>query len=246
MNRLSIAAHRLLIRLAIKDKTPVETFSQAGEDILLQSLFSQKIQLGEPGFYVDIGAYHPVTYSNTNYFYKHGWRGVNVEPRPGSKSVFETHRSRDINLEMAVSDHRGTVDFYHLSPTSTINTTTASRATSAKAPIAIPCDTLDNILAQHLPSKTRLDFVSIDVEGAESSIVSSTDWRHWRPRIVVVEANGKTVEDFSSSPVTKYLGSIGYPLIDLRRLYWPPAEKMVKETAASLFFCDSEFYGLAD
>ncbi len=34
------------------------------------------------GFYVDVGAHHPMLYSNTYYFYKQGWSGINIDAMP--------------------------------------------------------------------------------------------------------------------------------------------------------------------
>ena len=44
-------------------------FSHAGEDAILQAIFSKKLAKKEKGFYIDIGAYHPFNASNTYLFY---------------------------------------------------------------------------------------------------------------------------------------------------------------------------------
>jgi hypothetical protein len=71
----------------------VKSFSQEGEDMVLRKEFQDKLN----GFYIDIGAYHPQKYSNTCYFYCKGWRGINVDPTPGSMDVFKKERPNDIN-----------------------------------------------------------------------------------------------------------------------------------------------------
>ena len=58
----------------------VRSYSQEGEDMILRRIFGDK----RLGFYVDVGAHDPRRFSNTYYFYKRGWRGINIEPRPGS------------------------------------------------------------------------------------------------------------------------------------------------------------------
>ncbi|MCD7914177.1 MAG: hypothetical protein LUG96_02180 [Tannerellaceae bacterium] len=62
------------------------SYSQEGEDIVLNFLFENKE--GYKGFYVDIGTHHPFRFSNTAYFYKQGWQGINIEPTPGAIEVF--------------------------------------------------------------------------------------------------------------------------------------------------------------
>ena len=55
-----------------------KSYSQEGEDILLSRIFRNQ----KKGFYVDIGAHHPTRFSNTYYFYKLGWRGINIDAIP--------------------------------------------------------------------------------------------------------------------------------------------------------------------
>jgi hypothetical protein len=58
-------------------------FSQFGEDQVVNAIFNSKPH----GFYVDIGAYHPTEISNTCYFSKKGWRGINVAGRLQEKFI---------------------------------------------------------------------------------------------------------------------------------------------------------------
>ena len=51
------------------------SFSQEGEDLILQRYFEGKTK----GFFVDIGAHHPIRFSNTYHFYRRGWRGMVVQ-----------------------------------------------------------------------------------------------------------------------------------------------------------------------
>src|SRR4051812_23180628 len=76
----------------------VPAFAQEGEDRLLLRLLE-----GAPaGFYVDVGAHHPQRFSTTFAFYLAGWRGINIDPRSGTRALFDRIRPRDINLELAV------------------------------------------------------------------------------------------------------------------------------------------------
>ena len=56
---------------------PSLAFSFLGEDKLL-SLFCPC----PTGFYVDVGAFHPIVGSNTYKLYLRGWRGITIEPCP--------------------------------------------------------------------------------------------------------------------------------------------------------------------
>lgn len=77
------------------------SFSQFGEDLILQHLLPDK------GFYIDVGANHPVTHSNTWLFYQNGWRGITVEPNPCLAGLHRTRRPRDVVLAAAVGKKRG-------------------------------------------------------------------------------------------------------------------------------------------
>ena len=76
-------------------------YSQAGEDMLLSLYYEGK---KHKGFYVDVGAHHPYRFSNTAYFYKRGWRGINIEPTPSLFKAFPRRRRRDINLNVGIGN----------------------------------------------------------------------------------------------------------------------------------------------
>src|SRR4030042_4646353 len=65
-------------------------YSQDGEDIVLASFYEEKP--GYKGFYVDVGALNPLRFSNTQYFYEKGWRGINIDATPGSMKEFNEIR----------------------------------------------------------------------------------------------------------------------------------------------------------
>jgi len=84
------------------------SFSQEGEDMILQRIFSGK----NDGFFVDVGAHHPTRFSNTYLFYLKGWRGINIDAAPGSMTAFRKVRPADINIECPVSDKSDIATFY--------------------------------------------------------------------------------------------------------------------------------------
>src|SRR5947209_16011862 len=79
------------------------------EDILLARLFH-----GRQGTYVDVRANHPTLNNNTYFFYLRGWRGVNIEPVPSARPLFEEVRSGDLNLSVAASDVEGDLPFFEV------------------------------------------------------------------------------------------------------------------------------------
>ena len=75
------------------------SYAQNYEDVLLNRLFSDCPN----GFYIDVGACHPVVHSVTKLFYERGWHGINVEPIPGLCEMLAHDRQRDINLGIGLS-----------------------------------------------------------------------------------------------------------------------------------------------
>jgi FkbM family methyltransferase len=150
--------------------------------------------LTEPtGFYVDVGASHPTTHSVSRHFYDRGWRGINIEPRASSAEAFQRERPRDVNLQVVVGRTEGETLFYDL-----VRPELGELATSVPACAVelkkvgheiveqkIAATTLARVCEQHAPA--RIDFMSIDVEGAESDVIAGGDWKRWRPRVLVVE-----------------------------------------------------------
>ena len=52
-----------------------EFYSQWGEDRFIKDFFKNKSK----GFYVDIGSFHPIMYSNTCCLFDIGWSGMNID-----------------------------------------------------------------------------------------------------------------------------------------------------------------------
>ena len=156
------------------------SYAQNNEDVLLNRVFGGQ----QVGFYVDVGAFHPVEGSVTKAFYDRGWSGINLEP--GSIfDVLAAARPRDVNLRMAVLDRKGEVAFYEDPADGGMSHVLDTGEPGG--PRRVPCDTLEAIIADHGKGRP-INFIKVDAEGAEAAIVRSTDWRRLRPRVLVFEA----------------------------------------------------------
>ena len=91
------------MRARLLDIHAQKSYSQEGEDMVLERIFAGK----KGGFYVDVGAHHPRRFSNTYFFYRKGWKGINIEPNPEAIHAFQSDRKRDTNLQCGISDRPG-------------------------------------------------------------------------------------------------------------------------------------------
>lgn len=190
------------------------SYSQEGEDLILSRLFESR----ESGFYVDVGAHHPIRFSNTYRFYRRGWRGINIDAMPGSMDAFHRVRQRDINLEIPVLKERGVLSYYQFnepalnsfSPelSKERNGKNGCRVVNVVELEGLP---LRDILSEHLPSpEQRIDFMSIDVEGLDLAVLESSDWERFRPSAVLVEIERSSLHTISNDPIYRYLSGHGY------------------------------------
>ena len=153
------------------------------------------------GFYVDVGAYHPVLFSNTYFFYLHGWRGLNIEARPGSRQLFETARPRDINLEMGVSRNVGELTYYVVGEDSTMNSFSREfleeidMLKEVKREVPVPVLPLADVFRKYLPANQPIDFLTVDAEGHDLEVLESNDWERFRPSFVVSEDTATVADE---------------------------------------------------
>ncbi|WP_199119092.1 FkbM family methyltransferase [Pedobacter sp. ASV28] len=191
------------------------SYSQDGEDMILKALFEQK--KGYKGFYVDVGAHHPVRFSNTKYFYDKGWKGINIEPTPNAIKAFKTFRRRDINLNIGIGPEKGELTFYcfnepALNSFSKEVSERVDRESSKYKIIKelkIEVMPLSLVFDQYLPKGGKIDFISIDVEGLDYQVLTSNNWDKYQPEVILVEEN-IDVDHIGDSPIYNFLKGKGY------------------------------------
>ena len=83
----------------------------------------------------------------------------------------------------------------------------------------VECDTLDNLLLTYAPQATMFEFMSLDVEGAEMSVLESIDFTRVAFGIMLIEANEHN--PLKNLAMTKFLETKGYSFIfEYERSYW--------------------------
>lgn len=197
------------------DRFAKQSYSQEGEDIILGRLFPNR----DSGFYIDVGAHHPRRFSNTYFFYKQGWRGINIEPNPDMMIGFSKERGEDQNLQMGIHERRGKLQYFKFNDPA-LNTFDAELARqrvettsySVVETIEVQVDRLEAVLAQHVPVNVNIDFLSIDVEGLDLSVLKSNDWNRFRPRIVLAEEISSSLSSVVNGKIASFMVKQKYEL----------------------------------
>lgn len=193
-----------------------KSWSQEGEDQILQRIFERQ----KNGFYVDVGAHHPKRFSNTYLFYKRGWQGINIDAMPGSMKAFSAARPRDINLEVGIGIENAQLN-YHIFNEPALNGFSQHLSLERHSDtsnykiikvIKISVQPLSEILSRHLPKGSRIDFLTVDVEGLDYEVLRSNDWVLYRPYFVLAEILSSSLHDIERSPVGKFMNEKGYEL----------------------------------
>lgn len=193
-----------------------KSYSQCGEDLIVRYVFDF-LKIPSPT-YLDIGAHHPQFLSNTFLFYRQGARGINVEPDPILFQAFPKQRSRDTNLNVGISNHEGELPFYVMSvPTLNTFSETDARAAVAQGKVKIerifPVKVRPiNVVLQEYLRDAPLDFLSIDVEGLDFTILSNLDFSRWRPKVICAETitYSETNQGKKISEIAVLLHELGY------------------------------------
>lgn len=191
------------------------SYSQQAEDLAIQRYFEDK----QNGFFIDIGAFHPIKYSNTYLFYKKGWNGINIEPNPENIELFKVIRPNDLTLNIGISDQPQKLTYYQFN-VSALNTFDEMHANqwakkegfSIKKTLEIETFPLKEILQKHLKKEQIIDFMTIDVEAYDLKVLKSNDWENYRPTLLLVEEYVYDKNSFQESEICKYMGIIGYKL----------------------------------
>ena len=153
----------------------------------MENIFKDK----KDGFYVDVGCGHPIKNNNTYLLNKKGWSGVNIDLDKDNINLFNIYRKHDDNIFAAVSDQQKEVDLYFYHSKSAINTINKNVADYQQAKVSqikkIKTQSLNDILDKSNFKDLKIDFLSIDVEGSELSVLKNFDFERYSPKVIVVE-----------------------------------------------------------
>lgn len=174
-----LAAQRVWeIERAFGDHRPY--FSEAGQDRFLDD---RVFRGRRDGVFVEVGGYDGVAGSNCLFFEAfRGWSGVVVEPLPALRDLI-VERRRAPCIDVAVSDEDGVSEFVHVIDGYTqmsgllstyhegVLDLVRSNPDHREGVLQVKTRRLSSILAER--GLNRIDYCSLDIEGAEQSVLST-------------------------------------------------------------------------
>lgn len=207
--RLGYLFGRLLVKIM---RLKVFSYSMINEDNVIDWLTGYK----KNGTYIDVGAYRPNEINNTKLFYQRGWRGINIEPSKSGHDMFVKERPEDKNYNCAIGS--GEIEYFGSDNESSGNTCDKNVAEKRgmKSLGMAKLKPLKEIFEEN--GLTRVDFISMDVEGYEMEILKSNDWNKYRADVLCIEGIG----------YGKYLKNFGYKFV-----FWDGGNSYYKSKSAN-------------
>jgi FkbM family methyltransferase len=169
--------------------------SQTGQDVWAYNNTGKK----SGGFYLDIGAHDGKLVSNTHYLdHEQKWQGICIEANPTSFAQLAGNRSaRCIPVNAALYHTAGKeLSFVDCSVGGGFTEYRHKHAgvDERYAKITVTTQVIGDVLETHMPvGVTDIDFMSIDVEGAELDILSVFPWDQYRIGLICIEHNGSMI-----------------------------------------------------
>lgn len=195
----------LLDRVHIRLEWPdIVGSSVCDESKVVKEYFAEKLASGKPGFAVDIGAADGICHNNCFELYNapYGWWGVSVDANP---RFHEQRSNLFANTKVKVCfDAVGTKNAFVKFRQDSKNI--GHSAVNPSGNIEIRSWHINDFLKDYKVPYT-VEFVSIDVEGLERSILEQWDFDTWKPQLFCVEKGYQFKHIFLQNGYAAYNGN---------------------------------------
>jgi FkbM family methyltransferase len=184
-------------------------YSQHDEELIIRHFFDDE----RGGVFLDVGCWDWKEGSTTLYLEERlGWSGIGVDAQDQVREGYAKNRPRTKFLNYIVTDHSGTMEkLFVADQISSINEKHVELFPGAQwyatEPTLVPAITLNDLLQQQ--KIERIDFLSMDIEGAEPKALAGFDIEKYKPRLVCIESSPE-IRD----AILQYFTSHGYERID--------------------------------
>ena len=192
------------------------SYAQNGEDVVLRRAFTS-----DHGTFVDVGAGGHTIHSVTRAFHDAGWAGISVEPHASFARELRASRPQETVIEALVGACAGSRALYCFTRDDVSGQSSVIRGVADGVAAAtgaawerrdIRVVTLADVWSA-LTHPSEVDFLKIDIEGAETEVITATDWVSVRPKCIVVEAIDPVTREPSHEAWEPVLEAAGYAMV---------------------------------
>ena len=194
--------------------TEQKRYSQFDEELIIRDFFQDR----RGGVFVDLGAAWPIRDSTTYYLEKHlGWSGIAIDALPFYAPGWKKRRSRSKFFAYAVTDRSGEKLTFYRNDWPTLSSLSKEQAKmwggeEKLTEVEVETITLTDLLDAE--GVTKIDHLTIDIEGAELPALAGFDIERFQPELVCIEGGPVRGDAYRA-----YFGPRGYELIERYREY---------------------------
>ncbi len=158
-----------------------------------------------PGYFIEIGAFHPSELSNTCLLEEKGWRGACVEPRPHGDW---SSRANTILLEHVITGDGRDVTFIDGDELGGIEEHVVHHASKVSQKPRIRLSSITPLeMLKRAEAPTTIEYMSLDTEGSELEILEHFPFDEYTVKMITVEHN---YEEPKRTHIKKFLEARGY------------------------------------
>ena len=242
-----IEQNKILKKINILYKNNLN-FSQFGEELIIKNILKKMTNsnIKINNFYLDIGAFDPVLYSNTFRLYGLGWKGICVEPNENKTKNWHELRPLDLVLNQAVVPDNYNDDYVEMISAHSNSAIEMVNTSSIKRKIVNPntmqfkykakCIKFKDLMEYCKNSNLYPFFLNMDIEGLEESISIHSDLAKYRIPLLCIE---HTLNEFSDK-----LSVLEYQNSKLVNYFLANNYYLVSICGISLIFCHKDYADL--
>ena len=196
-------------------------YSQDDEETLIRAFFDDR----RNGVFVDVGAGDPVKNSTTYYLEKHlGWHGIAVDALAEYAADYARLRPSTRFFSYFVEDTSGGTRDFYASPEKDFSSGTGDDPRGGNyQKRQVSTITLDDLLARE--GVAHVDFLSLDIEGAEPAALAGFSIGRYQPALACVEIHsaehGRAISEYFT--LHGYREITAYRSMDPINRYFAPA-----------------------
>ena len=195
-------------------------YSQDDEETLIRAFFDDR----RNGVFLDVGAGDPVKNSTTYYLEKHlGWHGIAVDALAEYAGDYARLRPATRFFSYFVGDKSGGKRDFYASPEKDFSSGTGDDPRGgAYQKRQVSTTTLDDLLARE--GVAHVDFLSLDIEGAEPAALAGFTIGRYQPGLACIEihspAHGRAISEYFT--LRGYREITAYRAMDPINRYFAP------------------------